>query len=63
MTLRYRDRHGDLRLGAEAFFFEEGKGDLYANARYGELRVTGRGDAVLVGLRDAERNRLGRALR
>jgi uncharacterized membrane-anchored protein len=61
--LRYRERDGGVRLGAEAFFFEEGKGELYARARFGELRVTKRGDAVLVGLRDGERNRLGRALR
>jgi uncharacterized membrane-anchored protein len=61
--LRYRDRENGVRLGAEAFFFQEGKGDLYAKARYGELRVTARGDAVLVGLRDEERNKLGRALR
>ncbi|MBL8956795.1 MAG: GDYXXLXY domain-containing protein [Myxococcaceae bacterium] len=61
--LRYRERHGDLRLGAEAFFFQEGKGDLYARAKYGELRVTKRGDAVLVGLRDAELERLGLGLR
>lgn len=61
--LRFRDRDGGLRLGAEAFFFEEGKGELYAKAKYGELRVTRRGDAVLVGLRDGDRNRLGRALR
>lgn len=61
--LRYRDRAGGVRLGAEAFFFEEGKGDLYARAKYGELRVTRRGDAVLVGLRDAERKRLGYGLR
>ncbi|MBK7859501.1 MAG: GDYXXLXY domain-containing protein [Archangiaceae bacterium] len=61
--LRYRRRNGGVRLGAEAFFFEEGRGPLYAQARYGELKVTRRGDSVLVGLRDADRQRLGRALR
>lgn len=48
-----------IRLGAESFFFQEGKADLYADARYGELRVAEDGSSVLVGLRDAEREILG----
>ncbi|MCI0570254.1 MAG: GDYXXLXY domain-containing protein [Myxococcaceae bacterium] len=50
--LRFKLRKGELRLGAESFFFEEGKADRFANARYGELRVDAAGNSVLVGLRD-----------
>lgn len=53
--LRYRIRGGDLRLGAEAFFFQEGYASYFGRARYGELRVTPKGDSVLVGLRDDAR--------
>jgi uncharacterized membrane-anchored protein len=57
--LLYRKRGEQLRVAGDAFFFEEGRQDLYAGARYGELRVDATGDAVLVGLRDDEFNRLG----
>ena len=53
--LRYRIRDGAVWLGTNAFFFEEGTERRYALARYGEFRVDkGSGDAVLVGLRDAD---------
>lgn len=57
--LTYRKR-GELRLGAESFFFQEGKAGEYSGARYGELRVSSGGAAVLVGLRDEKRRRLGK---
>ena len=57
--LVYRKRGEQVRLAGDAFFFEEGQQDLYADARYGELRVDADGDAVLVGLRDSDLNRLG----
>jgi uncharacterized membrane-anchored protein len=59
--LRYRSRGERVRLGAEAFFFQEGQASLYAHARYGELRVTDSGNAVLVGLRDGDMKPLGPA--
>jgi uncharacterized membrane-anchored protein len=63
LLLRYKVRDGRIRLGAESFFFQEGHADRYAGAKYGELRVTGDGSSVLVGLRNAERQPLGRAVR
>ncbi|HEX8821906.1 MAG TPA: GDYXXLXY domain-containing protein [Archangium sp.] len=60
VLLRYKERDGRIRLGAESFFFQEGHADLYAGAKYGELRVAEDGSSVLVGLRDAERQPLGR---
>lgn len=57
--LFYRNR-GRLRLGAESFMFQEGYADLYANARYGELKVDESGASVLIGLRDDDFNPLAR---
>lgn len=57
--LRYRVRGGRrMRIGSDAFFFEEGTASRYTNARYGELRVDDGGESILVGLRDAELHRL-----
>ena len=56
--LKYRNSHGSARFGAESYFFEEGRADYYATAKFGELRVSERGDALLAGLRDSDRNPL-----
>ena len=54
VRIRYRVRKGAVWLGTNAFFFEEGKDEHYSAARYGEFRVDPEsGEAVLVGLRDA----------
>ncbi len=50
--LRYRIRRGQLRLGTDAYFIQEGRKDQYAAARYGEFRVDEDGTSVLTGLRD-----------
>jgi uncharacterized membrane-anchored protein len=60
IRLRFRNRHGNLRLGAESFFFQEGDAAKYDRARYGELRVDAQGNSVLVGLRDADQVQLGK---
>jgi uncharacterized membrane-anchored protein len=57
--LRYRRRSGRVRIGTNAFFFQEGQADRYAGARYGELRVDAAGEGLLIGLRDRERQPLG----
>ncbi|MDQ3263250.1 MAG: GDYXXLXY domain-containing protein [Myxococcota bacterium] len=56
--LRYRIRANGLRLGAEAFHFQEGKAGYFQRARFGELRVTSSGDSQLVGLSDEQRQPL-----
>lgn len=54
LRVRYRMRKGNVWLGTNAFFFEEGSEKRFARARYGEFRVdAGSGEAVLVGLRDS----------
>lgn len=58
LLLQYRVRGDRLRIGSDAYFFEEGTAARYSSARYGELRVDDDGESVLVGLRDAELNRL-----
>lgn len=63
VRVRFRVRDSRMRLGAEAFFFQEGHRERYEQARYGELRVMDNGTSVLVGLRDEEYQPLGRAVR
>lgn len=50
--LLYRKRHGRIKLGAESFFFQEGKGRSLASADYGELRVSKSGHILLTNLCD-----------
>jgi uncharacterized membrane-anchored protein len=56
LQIAFRVRRGAVWLGTNAYFFSEGTGDRYTGARYGEFRVGGDGEAVLVGLRDEELN-------
>jgi uncharacterized membrane-anchored protein len=56
VRVRYRSLlpYGDVRYGAESYFFEEGSAEAYQPARYGVLKVDPAGKSVLVGLADAE---------
>lgn len=59
LKIAFRIRGGRVWLGTNAYFFAEGTADRYEAARYGEFRVDpATGEAVLVGLRDAELNAL-----
>ena len=60
--LRFRMRGQRLRLGTDAFFFQEGTASVYEQAEYGDFRVSEKGDMMLVGLRDAKYAVLGRQL-
>ncbi|AYK17794.1 GDYXXLXY domain-containing protein [Aeromonas veronii] len=40
------------QIGPDAYFFEEGTGEQYETARYGEFRLQEDGKTLLVGLRD-----------
>lgn len=57
--IQYRLREGVLKFATNAFFFQEGQGASYANARYGEFRAGSDGEMILTGLRDEELRRLG----
>lgn len=53
--IRYRVRDAGIWLGTNAYFFEEGSAKRFEDARFGEFRLDrASGEAVLVGLRDAE---------
>lgn len=51
-------RRGMIRLGAESYFFQEGRADDFSRAKYGELKVAPNGDCILVGLRDGNLKKL-----
>jgi uncharacterized membrane-anchored protein len=48
LRFRFRIRKGEIWLGTDAFFFQEGQEERYRNARYGAFRVAGDGEAMLV---------------
>ena len=45
-----RSSRGEVRLGAESFFFQEGDADIYRDARYALLRVAEDGSTVMTDL-------------
>ena len=58
--LKYKqiNKNGEIRLGAESFFFQEGQATLFNNARYGVFRADANGNSVLVGLADEQRRQI-----
>jgi uncharacterized membrane-anchored protein len=61
LRIRYRIRNGQVWLGTNAYFFEEGTAQRYESARFGEFRVDREsGEAVLVGLVDKDMKSLSR---
>ena len=61
VRMRYRIRNRQPQFATNAFFFQEGKAELYTTARYGEFRVGPDGEAILTELRDEEFRLLGKA--
>ena len=57
--IRYRVRKNDVRIVTNAYFFQEGQGEQYTKARFGELRLTGDGEALLVGMNDKDLKPIG----
>ena len=53
LLLQFRRRGSSVRVGSDAFFFEEGSARRFERARYGELKVAPDGSSVLVGMRDS----------
>lgn len=51
IALRYRVREGKIKFATNAFFFEEGQADVYAQAKYGEFKVADDGELLLTDLR------------
>jgi uncharacterized membrane-anchored protein len=60
LRMRYRIRNGQVWLGTNAYFFEEGTARQYEGARFGEFRIDrASGEAVLVGLADKDLKQMG----
>jgi len=47
-----------INIGAESYFFQEGEGDKYENAKYGGLKVDNQGNSLLIGLYDEKRMKI-----
>jgi len=50
--LQFRKRATGTRIASEAFFFQEGHANDFNHARFGEVKISDSGAAVLTGLRD-----------
>jgi uncharacterized membrane-anchored protein len=57
--MRYRVRNGQLKFATNAFFFQEGTGEQYQDARYGLFRVDVQGELLLTRLCDENLQCLG----
>ena len=48
----------NMNIGAESFFFQEGQGKKYEQAKYGALKIDDRGNSLLFGLYDEKANHI-----
>lgn len=53
--LKYTRGEWSINLGAESYFFEEGQAKVFEAAEYGGLKVDEKGNSILIGLYDAQR--------
>jgi uncharacterized membrane-anchored protein len=58
VRIRYARTRQEVTLGPTSYFFQEGRGATWEQARFAEMRVDADGTAVLVGLRDADLRRI-----
>ena len=47
-----------ISIGAESFFFQEGQSEKYGKAKYGGVKIDGKGNSLLVGLYDDDRRKI-----
>jgi len=59
ILMRYRVRNGEVKFATNAFFFQEGDARYYQPASYGQFRVDGSGELLLVAMYDKELHELG----
>ncbi len=57
--MRYRVRNGAVKFATNAFFFQEGDAKFYQPAHYGQFRVDGEGELLLVAMYDKDLKKLG----
>ena len=51
-AIRFNKKDWQTTIGADSFFFEEGKARKYGKAKYGLVKVDKKGHDILVGLAD-----------
>lgn len=61
LRLQFRLRNGQVKFATNAFFFQEGHGAIYEQAKYGLFRVGPDGNLLLTHLVDAQLQTLGQA--
>lgn len=61
LQLQFRLRNGQVKFATNAFFFQEGTGEIYQAAKYGVFRVGAKGNLILTHLADAELQTLGQS--
>lgn len=61
LRLQFRLRNGEVKFATNAFFFQEGSGEIYQQAKYGLFRVGAQGNLLLTHLVDAQLQTLGQA--
>ncbi len=59
LRLQFRLRHGQVKFATNAFFFQEGTGEIYESAKYGLFRVGQDGNLLLTHLVDEQLHPLG----
>ncbi|WP_257669804.1 GDYXXLXY domain-containing protein [Parapedobacter tibetensis] len=48
----------NVNIGAESFFFQEGRAEKYEMAKYGGVKVDKSGNSLLIGLYDEQRRKI-----
>ncbi len=61
LRLQFRLRHGQVKFATNAFFFQEGTGEIYESAKYGLFRAGQDGNLLLTHLVDEQLHPLGQA--
>lgn len=56
--IKYHRHDSEISFGAEEFFFQEGAGARFANAKFGALRIDRKGNGILVGVFDKDHNEI-----
>lgn len=54
--INYTQSDWNINIGAESYFFQEGEGEKFENAKYGGVKIDDKGNSLLVGLYDENLN-------
>jgi uncharacterized membrane-anchored protein len=55
LAIKFRDRENGVRVGPNAFYFQEGFAKPFEQARFGEYRLASNGDVLLVSMLDEKK--------